>query len=62
MISDGCTDPDREVLIKGVGEYLLPMAQASGLAWTGPPVAAPGTGNGHIDLWGYGPKSRRPEC
>ena len=27
MISDGCTDPDREVPVKGVGEHLLPTAK-----------------------------------
>ena len=50
MISDGCTDANRKVLVKGVGENLLPTAQAWGLWRPGPPVAAPGTGNRHIDL------------
>jgi hypothetical protein len=28
MISDGCTDTNREVLVKCIGENLLPTAQA----------------------------------
>jgi hypothetical protein len=28
MISDGCPDANSEVLVKGVGENLLPTAQA----------------------------------
>ena len=51
MISDGCSDANRKVLVKGVGENLLPTAQAWGLWRPGPPVAAPGTGNSHIDLF-----------
>ena len=51
MISDGCTDANRKVLVKRVGEHLLPTAQAWGLWRPGPPVAAPGTGNRHIDLF-----------
>jgi hypothetical protein len=31
MISDGCTDAKCKVLVKGVGEHLLPPAQAWGL-------------------------------
>ena len=53
MISDGCSDANRKVLVKGVGENLLPTAQAWGLWRPGPPVAAPGTGNRHIDLFCY---------
>ena len=53
MISDGCSDANRKVLVKGVGENLLPTAQAWGLWRPGPPVAAPGTGNRHIDLLCY---------
>jgi hypothetical protein len=30
MISDGCTYANRKVLIKGVGENLLPTAQSRG--------------------------------
>ena len=30
LISDGCTNANRKVLVKGVGEHLLPTAQA----WT----------------------------
>jgi hypothetical protein len=50
MISDGCTDANGKVLVKCVGENLLPTAQAWGLGWQGPPVSAPRTGNRHIDL------------
>ena len=53
MISNGRSDANRKVLIKGVGENLLPTAQAWGLWRPGPPVAAPGTGNRHIDLLGH---------
>ena len=31
MISDGCSDTNRKVLVKGVGENLLPAAEACGL-------------------------------
>jgi hypothetical protein len=51
MISDRRTDADREILVKGVGENLLPTSQAWGLWRPGPPVAAPGTGNRHTDLF-----------
>jgi hypothetical protein len=53
MISDGCSYANRKVLIEGVGENLLPTAQAWGLWRPAPPVAAPGTGNRHIDLLGH---------
>ena len=53
MISDGRFDANREVLVKGVGENLLPTAQAWGLGRPGPPVAAPGAGDRHIDLLCY---------
>ena len=53
MISDGCPDANRKVLVKCVGENLLPTAQAWGLWRPGPPVAAPGTGNRHTDLLCY---------
>ncbi|HEX5384745.1 MAG TPA: hypothetical protein VFW54_08900, partial [Propionibacteriaceae bacterium] len=51
MISDRCTDANRKVLIKGVGEHLLPTAQARQIGWPSPPVAAPGTGNRHLQLF-----------
>jgi hypothetical protein len=51
MISNGCPDTNRKVLVKGVGENLLPTAQGSGFWWLSPPVAAPGTRNRHIDLF-----------
>ncbi len=53
MISDSRPDINRNVLIKRVGENLLPTAQAWGLWRPGPPVATPGTGNSHIDLLCY---------
>jgi hypothetical protein len=53
MISDRCPDANRKVLIKSVGEHLLPTAQAGGLWRRSPPVAAPSAGNRHIDLFRY---------
>jgi hypothetical protein len=53
VISDGCANANGKVLIKGVGENLLPAAQAWGLGRPGPPVAAPGTRNRHMDLLCY---------
>jgi len=53
MISDGCTYANRKVLIKSLSENLLPPAQAWRLCWPRPPVAAPDTGNRHIDLFCY---------
>ena len=51
MISDGCSYANREVLIKGVGENLLPTARSGRLCRFGPSVAAPGTRNRHTDLF-----------
>ena len=53
MISDRRSDANRKVLVKCVGENLLPTAQAWGLWRPGPPVAAPGAGDRHIDLLCY---------
>jgi len=53
MISDGCANADRKVLVERVGEHLLPSTQARGMWRSGPPVAAPGTPNSHADLFGY---------
>jgi hypothetical protein len=53
MISDGCPYANRKVLVQRVGKHLLPTAQAWRLGWPGLPVAAPGTGNRHIDLTCY---------
>jgi len=53
MISDGCTNANRKVLVQGVGDHLLPTAQAWRLRRSGPPIAAPCTGNRHIDLFGH---------
>jgi hypothetical protein len=53
MIGNGRSDADRKMLIKRVGQHLLPTAQARGLGWPGPPIAAPYTGNRHIDLFGH---------
>jgi hypothetical protein len=50
MISDGRSYANGKVLLKCVGEHLLPTAQARGTWGPGPPVAAPGTRNSHIDL------------
>ena len=50
MISDGCPYANGKVLVKRVGENLLPTAQARGTRRPCPAVAAPGTGNCHIDL------------
>jgi hypothetical protein len=51
MINDGCPDPDRKILIEGVGEHLLPSPRLLGLWCPGPTVAAPGTRDRHIDLF-----------
>jgi hypothetical protein len=53
MISNGRTDANSKVLVESVGENLLPTAQTWGLWRPGLPVAAPGTGNRHIDLSCY---------
>jgi hypothetical protein len=53
MIGDGCTYANRKVLVKRIVENLLPTAQACRLWRPGPSVAAPGTGNGHIALFGH---------
>jgi hypothetical protein len=53
MISDGCPDANRTVLVKSVGEDLLPTAQPLGLRRPRLPVAAPCTGNRHIDLFSH---------
>ena len=53
MISNGCPDPNRTVLVKGVGENLLPTAQPWRLWRPGLPVATPGAGDSHVDLFGY---------
>jgi hypothetical protein len=53
MINDRRPDTNRKILVKGVGENLLPPAQALWLWWPGPAVAAPDTGNSHIDLVCY---------
>jgi hypothetical protein len=53
MISNCCTDTNRQILFKSLGENLLPAAQACWLSWTGSAVAAPGTRNRHINLFGH---------
>jgi hypothetical protein len=53
MISDDSSYANCKVLVKCVGEHLLPTAQARGLGRPGLPVAAPGTANRHIDLHRY---------
>jgi hypothetical protein len=51
MIGDGRSDTDGKVLVKGVGENLLPTTRALGFRRLRPPVAAPSTGNSHTDLF-----------
>jgi hypothetical protein len=46
---DGCSYANRKVLIKGVGENLLPPAESGRLCRPRPSVAAPGARNCHID-------------
>jgi hypothetical protein len=53
MISDRRADADRKVLVKGLGENLLPTTQAWRPRRPGPPVAAPGTGHSHTNLLCY---------
>jgi hypothetical protein len=52
MISDGCAYDNRKISVEGVGEHLLPSAQAWGLEWPGLPVG-PGTGNRHVDPFSH---------
>jgi hypothetical protein len=51
MITDGRTYANGKVLIKSVGEHLLPTAQRWGLGRPSSLVPAPGAGNCHIDLF-----------
>ena len=44
MISDGRTDANRKVPVKGVSQNLLPTAQVCGLGGWAFLIAAPGTG------------------
>jgi hypothetical protein len=53
MISGHRSDANGKVLLKCVGESLLPPAESRGLGRPGPPVAAPGTGNSHVNLFCY---------
>jgi hypothetical protein len=53
MISDGRSDADREMLVKRVGEHLLPAAESGRLRRPGPAVAAPCAGDRHADLLGH---------
>jgi hypothetical protein len=50
MIGDGCSNTNGKVLVKCVGENLLPTAQAWGLWRPGLPIAAPCARSSHIDL------------
>jgi hypothetical protein len=50
MISDGCPDTNRKVLVKRVGENLLPSAQSRQLLRPRSSVAAPRTRNSHTNL------------
>jgi hypothetical protein len=51
MMSDHLSDANYKVPVKGVGENLLPTAQARGLGRAGPPVAAQGTGSSQMNLF-----------
>ena len=51
MIDDGCSNTDRQVLVKRFGENLLLSAQARRLWWPGVPVATPCPGTSHVDLF-----------
>jgi hypothetical protein len=53
VIIDHCSDANRKVLVKGLGENLLPTAQRLVVGRPGPPVSAPCAGNRHIDLCGH---------
>jgi hypothetical protein len=53
MINDGCVHTNSKVLVKGLGETLLPTAQAWELGRAGLSEAAPCTENGHIDRFCY---------
>jgi hypothetical protein len=53
VIGNGCSYANGKVLVEGVGENLLPSAQSGRLWRPGPAIAAPGTGNRHIDLLGH---------
>jgi hypothetical protein len=50
MISDRCAYANGKVLMKSIRENLLPTTQVWRLWMPRPLVAAPGTGNRHIDL------------
>jgi hypothetical protein len=50
MICDGCSYANGKVLVQRVGKHPLPTAQTWRLCWPGLAVAAPGTGDRHIDL------------
>jgi hypothetical protein len=53
MISDSCAYANGKVLIKSINEHLLPTTQMWGPRRPRPLVAAPDTGNRHIDLLCY---------
>jgi hypothetical protein len=53
MINASRSDANGYVLVKCIDEHLLPTAQAGGLWRPGPPIAAPYTGNRHIDPFCY---------
>ena len=52
MISTECPYANRKILIKSLGEDLLPSAQPGPNWRPGPSVAAPDAGNRYIDLFG----------
>ena len=49
MINDSCSNANRKVLVKRLGENLLPSAQPRRLWWPGGSVATPCPGNCHVD-------------
>ena len=58
--SDRCGNANGKVLVKCVGENLLPTARPLGHWRLGPPVAAPGTGTRHTDMQTDAPRIRMP--
>jgi hypothetical protein len=60
MICNGCPYANGEVLVKGVGENLLPTTQGRGLGRPGPPVPAPSARYSQTDLFCYLSPVRAP--
>jgi hypothetical protein len=62
MISDSCSDAYRKVLVKRIGENLLPTAQAWGLRWPDPSVPAPCARHSDLDLSAISLQVRHWSC